>query len=271
MAFVDKYVEEFIRIEIALLHARSRLVASTDPEALHDLRICVRRIRSLLTPLRSSEQTLGIRSAASDVGALTTPARDLEVMIEELERQGFPEQANRRRSRLGAEYRKVMEDSALNRLFEALDQLPMILRSIAGEDGARTLESRIGKSLTRHVDKLHLALDDPQFDRHVLRILVKRTRYLTDAFPQLSPLSTSAARSLKAVQGALGSWHDHFQWCLKAQIEPDLLPLERRWAKASAQELALAEIELKQLTRLLPEVRRKKLATPKVTLEEVPL
>lgn len=65
MAFVDAYVAEFIRLEVALFHARSRLVAETDPEALHDLRIAVRRIRSLLTPLRPLQEFSGVREAAA--------------------------------------------------------------------------------------------------------------------------------------------------------------------------------------------------------------
>jgi len=43
MAFVDKYVAEFFHLEMAAFHARSRLEAETDPEALHDLRIVIRR------------------------------------------------------------------------------------------------------------------------------------------------------------------------------------------------------------------------------------
>lgn len=77
----------------------------------------------------------------------------------------------------------------------------------------------LGRTSVQHLDKqaerLKVALADAQFDRHQLRILVKCTRYLVDTFPQSSPLSSEATASLKTVQSALGSWHDHFQWCLK--------------------------------------------------------
>ena len=263
MAFVDTYVAEFVRLEIALFHARSRLEADTDPEALHDLRIAVRRVRSLLTPLRSMEVTRAVREAAAEVGRLSTPARDLEVMIGELERQGFPAQASTRRSRLKADHAQVAAHRGLDRLFAELDQLPGIVRLLANENGPKALEKRISKSLIRHVDKLHAALEDEQFDRHELRILVKRTRYLTEAFPKLSPLSKSAAKSLKAVQSSLGSWHDHFQWCLKTKAEPDLRPLKHLWAEASVGELQQAEAELKVLAGLLPKLSSKKKAAPK--------
>ncbi|MHC8326420.1 CHAD domain-containing protein [Pseudomonas sp. LB1P83] len=89
-------------------------------------------------------------------------------------------------------------------------------------------------------------MDDTGFDRHELRILVKRTRYLTEAFPKLSPLSCKAASSLKALQSALGSWHDHYQWCQKASTDSDLRPLEK------------AEARLADLATLLPKLSGKK-------------
>ena len=72
---------------------------------------------------------------------------------------------------------------------------------------------KLKKTLKKQIDRLHAAVDDAGFDRHELRVLVKRTRYLTEAFPKLSLLSRKAASSLNALQSALGSWHDHYQWC----------------------------------------------------------
>ncbi|WP_368858818.1 CHAD domain-containing protein, partial [Croceibacter atlanticus] len=68
--------------------------ARTDSEALHDLRIAVRRIRSLLRPMRSMSGVMALNNAAAEVGRLTTPARDIEVLIEELEERGFPDLAH---------------------------------------------------------------------------------------------------------------------------------------------------------------------------------
>ncbi|MCE6981764.1 CHAD domain-containing protein, partial [Pseudomonas frederiksbergensis] len=85
MAFVGQYVAEFISLEVKLLNARERLRASTDDEALHDLRIAVRRIRSLLIPVRRLEGVERLKLAATKVGRVTTPVRDLEVMAGELD------------------------------------------------------------------------------------------------------------------------------------------------------------------------------------------
>lgn len=263
MAFIDTYVKEILGLEVVLFHARSRLEAETDSEALHDLRIAVRRIRSLLTPWRALKEMTALREAAAEVGRLTTPTRDLEVMARELELRGMPEAAATRRSRLKTDYRKILNDPALDGLFAALDQWPSAFRASEPSNDSRVMKQVIFKALTKQIDKLHRALDDEQFDRHELRILVKRTRYLTEAFPQLSPLSTTAEKSLKAVQSALGSWHDHFQWCLKVKLEPDLKPLEHLWAEASIGELRQAEDEMQKLKMLLPKISGKKMAVPK--------
>jgi CHAD domain-containing protein len=257
MAFVNEYVKEILELEVALFHARARLEANADDEALHDLRIHIRRIRSLLSPLRSIAATSALREAAAQVGRLTTPTRDLEVMAIELQARGMPAAAAARRDRLQADYKAILGDAALKRLFVALDNWPSLFRAEDAGRNCAKLKRLIGRALTKQIDKLHAALNDPQFDRHELRKLVKRTRYLTEAFPALSPLSKKAAKSLKAVQSALGSWHDHFQWCLKVKEQADLQPLEQIWQEASVKELAEAEIEIKRLQRLLPDIAKK--------------
>ncbi|MHC8353823.1 hypothetical protein ACYZTL_00855 [Pseudomonas sp. LB3P81] len=90
-------------------------------------------------------------------------------------------------------------------------------------------------------------LRDKHFDRHELRIIVKNARHLSDAFPTLSPLKARSRAQLKSVQASLGSWHDHYQWCLRAESEPDLLEIAPYWQVASEQALADAELKLASL------------------------
>ncbi|RTF24527.1 CHAD domain-containing protein, partial [Serratia marcescens] len=52
MAFIEDIVTRLRRLEAALNEALLRLQQAQDSEALHDLRVCLRRIRSLLRPLR---------------------------------------------------------------------------------------------------------------------------------------------------------------------------------------------------------------------------
>lgn len=269
MAFVDQYVAEFVGLEVRLLNARERLRASTDDEALHALRIAVRRIRSLLIPVRRLEGVERLKLAAAEVGRLTTPTRDLEVMAKELDARGQHEAAQTRRSRLAEQYQVIARSPVLNELFTALDRWPSTFRASSAGHDDKALRGVVTKSLSRLLDKLHLAVDDKHHDRHELRILVKRARYLTEAFQHLSPLSPRAARSLKKVQGALGSWHDHHQWCLRVQDEPDLRPLESLWAESSDKELAQAEVELKKLKKLLPPISKKARARAPAPAPEV--
>ncbi|AWM92506.1 metal-chelation protein CHAD [Pseudomonas sp. 31-12] len=260
MSFVDKFVAEILALEVALYHSRARLGARTDSEALHDFRIAVRRIRSLLRPMRSMSEVAALNNAAAEVGRLTTPARDLEVMIQELEDRDFPGQAQLRKARLASSYSKILKSPALNNLFIQLDEWPPTFRSVEVNGGLKHLQPQIEKALKKQIDRLHAAVDDTGFDRHELRILVKRTRYLTEAFPNLSPLSRKAASSLKSLQSALGAWHDHHQWCQKALIESDLRSLEKVWQSCAATALEKAETQLVGLAKLLPESSGKKKA-----------
>lgn len=251
MAFVDSFVAQIVALEVGLYHAHARMDARTDSEALHDLRINLRRIRSLLRPLREIEGIAPLNEAAAEVGRLTPPARDLEVLIEELEARGFTKQANIRKAILQSSYRRIVGSHAISQLFSQLDDWPANFRSAARVGALRNIQKQITKRLHKQVERLKSALADHQFDRHQLRILVKRTRYLNDTFPQLSLLSGEATACLKTVQSALGSWHDHFQWCLKAKQEKDLQPLAQEWHAAADTALLKAEAQLAQLLRQL--------------------
>jgi CHAD domain-containing protein len=267
MAFVDKFVAEILALQVALYHARARLEARTDSEALHDLRIAVRRIRSLLRPMRTLNGVVALNTAATEVGRLTTPARDLEVMIQELEDRGFPGLVQPRKARLASHYSRILKSPVLKNLFSQLDEWPSAFRSVEVSGGLKHIQPQIEKALKKQIDRLHAAVDDVGFDRHELRILVKRTRYLTEAFPRLSPLSRKAASALKALQSALGAWHDHYQWCQKALIESDLRALEKVWQGCAATALEKAEIQLVGLAKRLPKSSGKK-KPPKRAAEE---
>lgn len=258
MSFVDKFIAEILALQVALYHSRARLEMRTDGEALHDLRIAVRRIRSLLRPMRAMSEVAALNNAAAAVGQLTTPTRDLEVMIQELESRGYIAQAQLRKGRLAASYSEVLKSSALGNLFIQLDLWPPAFRAVEASGALKDAQPQIEKALKKQIDRLHAAVDDTGFDRHELRILVKRTRYLTEAFPKLSPLSRKAASALKALQSALGGWHDHYQWCQKVQAESDLRLLEKVWQSCAATALDNAESQLVELAKLLPKSSGKK-------------
>ena len=119
--WVDRIVANIVRLEVRLLACQARLQAETDPEALHDLRTTVRRLRSLLRPLRGLPGVVQLEMAASQVGALTTPLRDLEVLAAYLRQQGYVQLAERRLSQLAGSYGAVAESAQLAQLLLILD------------------------------------------------------------------------------------------------------------------------------------------------------
>ncbi|VVP67346.1 hypothetical protein PS918_00556 [Pseudomonas fluorescens] len=247
MSFVDDFVAKIISLEVSLYHARARLQADSDREALHDLRISVRKIRSLLRPLRIMPEVAALNQAAAEVGRMTTPTRDLEVIIGELQERGYTRQATRRSATLAGHYRNLAGSPVLDRLFVELDRWPELFRTAERAGALAGVKRQVHKALRKRLKQLIDGLRDPHFDRHELRIIVKNARYLTEAFPALSPLKGKSRAQLKSVQASLGSWHDHHQWCLRAEAEGDLLEIAPFWEVASEQALADAELKLASL------------------------
>ncbi len=87
--FVDGLLAEVIGQQVALMAAVARLEARTDGEALHDLRIALRRLRSLLRPIRGVPGVEELERAAAELGRLSGPIRDLEVLLPALAAEGL--------------------------------------------------------------------------------------------------------------------------------------------------------------------------------------
>lgn len=244
MRFPETVVSTVIGLEVELVHAFTRIRAATDDEALHDLRIAVRRLRSLLKPLGLGAAAGELDRLAAQVGRLTTPIRDLEVMAAELERCGLRPAARRRREQVAQWYRESADHAAVRELLCQLDAFPPLLREAAA---TKNLRRRAAQRLLREFERLSAALSDAEHDRHAIRLQVKRTRYAQEAYPLLLPLPTELAARLKRLQSSLGSWHDHQQWCLRAVQEDDLRPLVEPWRDAEYRALIAAEGDIGEL------------------------
>jgi CHAD domain-containing protein len=228
-ALVDRLVAHVLGLEVRLLACQARLSARTDPEALHELRTTVRRLRSLLRPLRGLPGVEQLESAASGVGQLTTPLRDREVLAAYLLEHHQPEAAQRRMSQMHAAYPAVASSPELLQLLMILDAFPRFLRASQRQGLLKGLRECIEKRLDKQWKKLDQALHDPAHDRHRLRLLIKRVRYGIEAYPRLDRLPKAAMPRLKAAQSALGDWHDCWQWLARAEHEADLLPCVPVW------------------------------------------
>lgn len=228
-AMLDHVVAQVLDLQVRLLACRERLAADTDAEALHDLRIAVRRLRSLLRPLCSLPGVEQLEDAAKALGTLTTPLRDREVLAAELVKRGFAQAAQRLLQRRSATFASVAVSPQLSRVLSILDAFPLFLRAAQREGLAKSLTKRVDKRLVKQWRTLNDALQDPAHDRHRLRLLIKRVRYGDQAYPQLDHAGKKLQRLLKQAQGDLGSWHDRLQWLLQAREQAVLGPFTADW------------------------------------------
>ncbi|MDZ3990814.1 CHAD domain-containing protein [Pseudomonas sp. Teo4] len=230
-SMLDHVVAQILTLQVRLLACRERLAADTDSEALHDLRISLRRLRSLLRPLRGLPGAEQLEDAAKSLGTLTTPLRDREVLAAELIRRGLVEPGQRRLEGRGRTFASVAASPQLSRVLAILDAFPLFLRAADREGLAKSLDRRIDKRLIKQWRELRDALEDPAHDRHRLRLLIKRTRYGDEAYPQLEHAGKKLQRLLKRAQGDLGGWHDRLQWLLQARDHADLAPCKEAWER----------------------------------------
>ncbi len=247
-ALVDQLVAQVIGLEVGLLSCQARLAAVTDDEALHDLRTTVRRLRSLLRPLRGLPGVEQLEAAASAVGQLTTPLRDREVLAAYLHQHNHHEAAQRRLRLQPAAYRQVAQGAELAQLLQILDAFPRFIRACEHQKLLKGLRARIEKRLAKQWRNLGEALKDPDHDRHRLRLLIKRVRYAAEAYPELDKLPTNAMSRLKKAQGALGDWHDCWQWLAQAEHQADLQPCVAIWQRTMAKAEQQADRVLDKLS-----------------------
>jgi CHAD domain-containing protein len=245
---INRLVAHVLGLEVRLLACQARLSARTDPEALHDLRTTVRRLRSLLRPLRGLPGVEQLEAAASRVGDLTTPLRDREVLAAYLLEHDQPEAAHRRMAQMAEAYPAVAMSPEVAQLLMILDAFPRFLRASQRQGLIKGLRQRIEKRLAKQWKKLDKALHDPAHDRHRLRLLIKRVRYGIEAYPELDRLPKAAMPRLKSAQGALGDWHDCLQWLAMAEQETDLQPCVAAWKTAMAKAEGRADRVLDKLS-----------------------
>ncbi|WP_460117005.1 CHAD domain-containing protein [Pseudomonas sp. S2_C03] len=248
-ALVDRLVAHVLGIEVRLLACQARLQARTDPEALHDLRTTVRRLRSLLRPLRGLPGVEQLEEAASRVGQLTTPLRDREVLAAHLLEHNQPEAARRRMAQMAQAYPAVAASTELTQLQTILAAFPRFLRAAQHQGLLKGLRRQIEKRLAKQWKILDEALHDPAHDRHRLRLLIKRVRYGIEAYPELDRLPKPALPRLKSAQGALGDWHDAWQWLARAEEEADLQPCVAAWKTTLAEAEGRADKVLDKLSK----------------------
>jgi CHAD domain-containing protein len=210
-------------------------ISGEDDEYLHQLRIAVRRSRTVqrqLAPVFPPYELPGFRSEFRWLQQATGDARDLDVYLQDLDslRQLLPEairadldplvpvlvhsqltaRAEMARALRSARAANLFED--WDRLLETLVELPVDDRPAAGRPIGELAGERIRKVYKRIV-RMGRAIDasSPAEDYHELRKKGKELRYLMELFgtklfgeQAVAPM----VKSLKGVQDVLGRHQD---------------------------------------------------------------
>jgi CHAD domain-containing protein len=200
-----------------------------DPEFLHELRVAVRRTRSLLKiagDVLPGELADRYAARFKDLGDLSTPTRDLDVYLLELDALArsvtvgepgdlAPFEAHLRRRR-DAERKVLVRGLRAQRFVRAIDSWRATLAGVV-ESGRSKISvdelaadrvRRLGKRVTRKAESS--TPDSPAEDVHDLRKRCKELRYTLEVF---RPLCEPAAyrgvlKDLKQLQDVLGAFQD---------------------------------------------------------------
>jgi CHAD domain-containing protein len=233
-------------LEVHLQCCRARLQDSTDVEALHDLRINLRTLRSLLRPLRELPSIDLLEQSAADLGRLTNPIRELQVLVAELEQAGLSDVAAQYREGLEPAFQQLLASAELPRLFEVLDAFPQIWRLSAREGCLRGLRRRVRRQFRHDLRHLPRHPDSSDADLHSLRLKVKRLRYCSQVYPELSPLGPRQLKMLRKMQQLLGDWNDCQYWLLCTAQDQRLTELRKGWLTRGHDSANQAEALLKR-------------------------
>ncbi len=237
------------------------VIADIDTEFLHDLRVALRKMRSILGQVRGvlpQDEVDRLRAALGTAARVTGPLRDVDVhllgraavesLLPDVLRPGlsafFDEVAAGRRTALEA----VRTELRSERWADLLARSESLLqRAIAPGDGEVLADtewsaapvSRVARRTLRRL--LRKVLEDgaridaatPDARLHDLRIRCKKLRYALEAFGSLLPGEDRSAmtRQLKGLQSVLGTFND---LCVQGEV------LRERLERIEPGEVALA-------------------------------
>ncbi|MFR9729906.1 CHAD domain-containing protein [Saccharopolyspora sp. MS10] len=215
-------------------------VRDADPEALHQARVSVRRMRSVLraaAPFLDEHWADPLRAELGWIGRELGAVRDLDVLLERLrgDLADFDEAhrvaAGPLLSELGREHRAAREEllraldgqrwaELLEALLEAVRE-PLPTSDVA-PGGPRELRALVAKQYRRLRHAVEVSGAEPTDARlHEIRVLGKRVRYTAElAEPAFGKPMRQLLGAAKRFQDVLGEHHDA---CVAEQRVLDLL------------------------------------------------
>jgi CHAD domain-containing protein len=217
--------------ELAIVHltaaarARARLRNPEDSEALHDFRVALRRLRSLLRAYRPYAEIVPkkLRRRLRRIARATNAARDAEVQLDWLQHVRLPIEARSAGAWLAERLRKqrtAANDALPDQAIEPFDRLQAVLRKtfrpmpVRRHAKADFLEVT-ARALVEHVEALTRAMSAVGSVRdekmiHAARIEGKRLRYLIEPLAPAVPGARALVRRMKSFQDRFGEMCDLF-------------------------------------------------------------
>ncbi|MGH7471192.1 MAG: CHAD domain-containing protein [Longimicrobiales bacterium] len=209
--------------------AFSRLCTSTDPKALHDFRVSLRRLRSHARSYRPWLRESVDKKHAQQlrrISRASNPSRDFEVLMERLDELTFEEDLEVAGSTmLHQRFLEQMLGAVEEFRGEALQEFPALSRELRLglssylerlqiEDGPT---ERLGPVASRLCGQLREELRNTlgavftiehQQQAHEARIVGKKLRYLLEPFAPQIRACADAVQALKTLQDDFGHLHD---------------------------------------------------------------
>jgi CHAD domain-containing protein len=207
-------------VDAELAAAIPRVIASADDEAIHDMRVAIRRLRTLLKlarPVYGRFHADSVRAAFTAVHRATGALRDEEVLEETLasiacDHPDFTAWRTRRTARERSLRRAVIarlragELARARKLLQALVTLPV---NPGREVAASKLARRAIDRARRGVERLRDTPTEDVVGLHTLRIAYKELRYAAELLAESLPADLAAMADPAArFQKRLGEVHD---------------------------------------------------------------
>lgn len=209
--FIDTLQAILTAQAFAVSTQRNNILASTDPEGVHQMRIAVRRIRSVLRSLGMADSELAQK--ARGLTAQLGTVRDLDVLLARYQKQdvqaGYIEHLQTQWRRKRKALKELLQSNRYREFEETLQQFQRGLTPF-GMNTIQAAEHFIGQELKRTKRKgRRISKDAPDRQIHKLRLQCKRLRYLVELFERHGNIRLDAFKhAARALQSLLGEFVD---------------------------------------------------------------
>ncbi|MET0907897.1 MAG: CYTH and CHAD domain-containing protein [Ilumatobacteraceae bacterium] len=224
-------VAAFIDEQVAVMRRLDPAVRIDDPDAVHKMRVAVRRLRSTLATYRrllDRDVTDPIRDELAWLGGVLGAARDAEVirsqLLDAVDQQPAELVVGPVRERITATtmrehaeaHRGAMVDLSSRRYLELMAALDVVSERVQGKRANQPAKARLPKEVRRTNERMRAHLDraldgdrPTDDDLHDVRKAIKRVRYAAEAAaPVVGKRAAEYAERMQDAQEVLGDAQD---------------------------------------------------------------